>query len=108
MKNHLLLLSFVFWAGFSCRKQAPAPESPAELETVVDVFTVNVDGLQLRAAPGPEGKVIRGLQLGERLTDLGEVSDFTTAVQLRGIAFNEPWLKVKTERGGRLGLRRSA
>ncbi|MBK8877328.1 MAG: SH3 domain-containing protein [Haliscomenobacter sp.] len=99
MKNHLLLLSFVFWAGFSCRKQAPAPESPAELETVVDVFTVNVDGLQLRAAPGPEGKTIRGLQLGESLTDLGEVSDFTTAVQLRGIAFNEPWLKVKTEKG---------
>ncbi|MBV6427985.1 MAG: hypothetical protein KIPDCIKN_02508 [Haliscomenobacter sp.] len=99
MKNSILLLLLVFWAGFSCRKQAPAPASPSEPETVVDVFTVNVDGLQLRATPGPEGKTIRGLQLGESLTDLGEVSDFTTPVQLRGIAFNEPWLKIKTSKG---------
>ena len=96
MKNYLLLLPFVLWAGFSCRKQAAVPEPSAVPEAIADVFTVNVDGLQLRAAPGPEGKVIRGLKLGESLTDMGEVSDFTTAVQLRGIAFNEPWLKVKT------------
>ncbi len=99
MKNFVPLLFLVFWAVFSCRKQASAPAPTAAPEEVVDVFTVNVDGLQLREAPGPEGKVIRGLKLGESLTDLREVSDFTTPVQLRGIAFNEPWLKVKTGKG---------
>lgn len=100
MKAHFYLIVLAVLA-FSCRKEQPVPAAGPEVpeNTGPVVFTVNVDGLQLREAPGPQGKVLQGLKLGEALTDLGEVSDFTTAVRLRGVAFDEPWIKVRTESG---------
>ena len=58
---------------------------------------VNIDNLRIRAEPGEKGEEIGRLKEGSVLYDLGEVSDFTTRVQLRGIWHDEPWLKVKTE-----------
>ena len=57
---------------------------------------VNIDNLRLRSTPGEGGEEIARLPKGTLLQDLGEVSDFTTRVRLRGIWFDEPWLKVRT------------
>ena len=69
-------------------------EKPASTELIA-----NIDYLRLRDSPGTSGETLAMFQKGEVLYDLGEVSDFTTAVELRGIKYNEPWLKVKTREG---------
>lgn len=62
-------------------------------------LVTNLDGVWLREASSEDAKVVRQLPKGTILYDLGEVSDFTTRVQLRGIQFDEPWLRVRTEDG---------
>lgn len=57
----------------------------------------NINHLRVRETPGPDGKIIATLSEGDTLFDLGEVSAFTTEVSLRGIRFNEPWIKVRTQ-----------
>ncbi len=74
----------------------PKPITPDE-PSVPTKMIVNIDNLRLRDAPGEKGNEVGRLKEGTVLYDLGEVSDFTTRVQLRGIWFDEPWLKVKTE-----------
>jgi hypothetical protein len=69
----------------------PLPAGPA--------LTVMIDGQQLRRTPGPEGEPIRALPAGSLVYDLGQSSDFTTRLYLRGLAFDEPWLKVLSEQG---------
>ncbi|MFK7809873.1 MAG: SH3 domain-containing protein [Saprospiraceae bacterium] len=63
------------------------------------VFTTNLDNLRLRDQPGTEGKEIARLPLGTKVYDTGEVSDFTTSLKLRGVKFDEPWIKIKTAQG---------
>lgn len=90
--------SCLLWLVFllaSCSSEAPPadepqPSPPREATALV----VNIDGLRLRDAPGEDGRVIRELSRGDVLYDLGEVSSFTTPIRLRGIQFDEPWLKV--------------
>jgi hypothetical protein len=92
---------FLFFI-ISCNND-PAPIVETEIENLEEVsakpakMVVNIDHLRLRDAPGEKGQEIGRLKKGTILYDLGEVSDFTTRVQLRGIWFDEPWLKVKTE-----------
>ncbi|MEL6924393.1 MAG: SH3 domain-containing protein [Bacteroidota bacterium] len=97
----------------ACQPQSPADDPPPVVETdtpptnpapsgiasTPQEYEVVVDQLRLRDAPGIEGKVITELSRGTRLLDLGEISDFTTKVKLRGIAYDEPWIKVKTSDG---------
>jgi len=72
-----------------------------EKETVgsdeATTFVVNIDRLRMRSTAGEDGEVIKELEKGAILYDQGEVSDFTTRIKLRGITFDEPWLKVATE-----------
>ncbi len=87
----LLFMLLIVASLFACKKEAK--------EAAAADFTTNVASTRLRETPGEEGKVIRELPQGAMLYDLGEVSDFTTRVQIRGIWFDEPWLKVRTEDG---------
>ncbi len=96
------LAALVLLFGCGPEKGTPAPENDPEAFTGDEhplSFNVNVTGLRLRKTPGPEGELIRVLEEQEVLYDLGEVSDFTTPIQLRGVRFDEPWLKVATETG---------
>ncbi len=74
-------------------------ESATAPQTANPELTVNIDQLRLRDRAGEQGKEVTRLAEGTRLEDLGEVSNFTTKVKLRGIQFDEPWLKVRTENG---------
>jgi len=102
----LILCAMLLPACQSERNSASAEKVAAlaldSLSVAVDnssSFTVNVDGLRLRKSHGPDADVIRALEKGETLYDLGAVSGYTTAIRLRGIDFNEPWIKVQTMRG---------
>ncbi|MEM9821333.1 MAG: SH3 domain-containing protein [Bacteroidota bacterium] len=63
------------------------------------IFTVNVNRLRLRAEPGDQGKELAKLSAGTTLVDLDQVSDFHTRIKLRGVKYDEPWVKVKTQEG---------
>lgn len=88
-------LIFTLIIGLASCKSEPKQQPTS----AVTRLTTNLDEVRLREAPGEDGKVLRSLPKGAVLYDLGEVSDFTTKVQLRGIQFDEPWLKVRTEDG---------
>ena len=69
---------------------APAP---AQRITLIS----NLNYLRIRKTPGVDGEVVATLSEGDTLYEMGEVSAFTTEVTLRGIRFNEPWIKVRTQ-----------
>ena len=86
----------------SCRPQAPveSDDSATGQRTAAPVqFQTAVADLRLRETPGEKGEIVATLLKGAVLDDLGEVSDFTTRVTLRGITYDEPWIKVKTSTG---------
>jgi len=92
-KRFFLYISLVFLT-IACK-----PEREQQLAAPATRLTTSLDNVRLRDAPGEEAKVLQHLPKGTVLYDLGEVSDFTTKVRLRGIELNEPWLKVRTESG---------
>ncbi len=108
LKNLMLALltSVILW---SCQGEATTSEANAAEEATLEESSstsalelkANIDELRLRDNPGPEGKVLASYAKGTAFKDLGEVSNFTTRIQLRGIQFDEPWLKVEAPDGQR-------
>jgi hypothetical protein len=92
----------------SCGSDKTASESPEPIEdTEVSenlnllpaVFKINIENLRVRDQPGTKGKELLRLPAGAEVTGLGEFSDFTTAVSLRGVNYEDPWVKIKTNSG---------
>ena len=79
--------------------KTPETASPKELVQEPVVLKVIIDQLRMRAEAGEKGEEVLRLPEGSLLKELGEVSDFTTQVKLRGVPFDEPWLKVRTAEG---------
>ncbi len=109
MKKFILLIPILLVLLSACKnesqpiqesptKQNQAPETPAQT-TRSTTLTVNIDNLRLRSTAGEDGDEIARLSKGTKVYDQGEISDFTTKVKLRGIQFDEPWVKVKTDKG---------
>lgn len=106
MKRILCLLVISALGIWSCQSDRVDSDPPAAVpaqEPSVDLakkeqvtFVVNIDRLRMRETAGEKGKVVKELEKGTILYDEGEVSDFTTRIKLRGITFDEPWLKVST------------
>ncbi len=98
----LLLLSIAHCKNDNSPKSTP----PVEEVTLKKDFpkkhlplTANIDYLRLRDRPGKEGKVLEMLSKGDVVFELGEASDFTTEIKLRGIWYDDPWIKVETKSG---------
>lgn len=56
-----------------------------------------VDQLNIREKPDTKAKKVASARKGEALTFTGEQTDKTETIVLRGIAYDEPWLKVRTK-----------
>ncbi|MCB0619739.1 MAG: SH3 domain-containing protein [Saprospiraceae bacterium] len=101
MRNALYLTFAAFgllWG--SCQSSDPSAENAAGPEVVSEApsrlsLTANIDYLRIRKEPGQNGEVVGDVSVGDSLFYLGEVSAFTTRVKLRGIWFDEPWIKVE-------------
>ncbi len=65
-------------------------------EEAITVYTW-VDNLRLRSEPDTNSEVVKELKEGEALIFLGEKTDFTKKVNLRGKVYDEPWLKIRTK-----------
>lgn len=60
---------------------------------------VVLDKIRLRDKAGLDGVELEQLTKGTKLTFLGEISDFTDKILLRGIEYDDPWLKVQIKDG---------
>lgn len=105
--NKLLLTLSVCVLLFSCKDEVKETQETAGNEVQISVpvkpertkLVANIDYLRLRSEPGTDSETVAMLQRGQVMHDLGEVSDFTTRVELRGIKYDEPWIKVETAEG---------
>ncbi len=81
----------------------PAPEGPGT--TVLSPrqrytpLYATIDGLNLRAEPNLDGKILTRLKLYEEVEFLNEVTDSTTQVSLGKIETDAPWIKVRSRKG---------
>lgn len=78
-----------------------AKEKEAEVKDQKETVTVYawVDNLRIRQQPDRKAIIVNTVPEGAKLEFLGEKTDFTEKINLRGSLFDEPWLKVKTEQG---------
>ncbi len=107
MKKYYLLLCGLCFL-FTCKSDKTAPDpQPSSVETPVEQLTkseparfkVNIENLRVRDEPGTSGKEVVRLPSGHEVVALGEISNFTSPVRLRGVSYKEPWVKVKTNSG---------
>ncbi|MCB0705738.1 MAG: SH3 domain-containing protein [Saprospiraceae bacterium] len=75
--------------------QIPRSDPPPSKTILIS----NIEYLRLRSVPGPQGEILENLPNGSSMEYLGEMSSFRTEVNLRGITFDEPWIKVRTDAG---------
>lgn len=62
-----------------------------------DVVYTWVDNLNIRAAPNTKGNVVTKVSVKQPLVFTGERSDKPETIVLRGVAYYEPWLKIKVD-----------
>jgi|GEM_PF-1593230 len=58
-----------------------------------------VDLLNVRAEPNTSGNIVASLRENAAVTYTGERTDDLHTIELRGISFQEPWLKIRTSDG---------
>lgn len=78
----------------------PQPEPKVEIvrEQITPLFVV-LEELNMRAQPKLNGTLLARLQLYDEVYYMNEVSDFKQEFNLGGVVYNEPWIKVKNQRG---------
>ncbi len=82
----------------------PVPQaSPTLPPTVTNTATrlyVTIDGLNIRSGPSLDSSILNKLVLFEEVHFLNEITPFTEQISLGTSVADEPWVKVKTKRGG--------
>ncbi|MEN0006756.1 MAG: SH3 domain-containing protein [Bacteroidota bacterium] len=76
----------------------PAPRPRASVEQIRPLY-VTFEGMNLRASPDVNGKRLARLKLFEEVSFLDEVTDFKEEIEIGSRIFNEPWIKVKNQKG---------
>jgi len=110
MKKTITLLCVSFLL-FSCEgtenEQQQADKQLMEIDETVEQqalsdpieLEVILDNVRLRDAAGLKGKEIGRLAKKSKVIFRGVFSDFTDKIKLRGIQYDDPWLKIKTDKG---------
>lgn len=77
----------------------PKPDLMADPNEDLARLFVVIDGLKLRKGPGLKSEVIAELKLFEPVYFLNEMTDSTFEVNLGRMVVDEPYLKVRTQKG---------
>jgi len=100
-----ILISICLTFIFSCKGDPkstsqpvqPVPTAPVVEEKPAQVMVYAwVDKLRLREKPDTKSGIVKELSEGEALVYTGEKTDFTQKINLRGVSYDEPWMKVIT------------
>ena len=100
-----ILISICLTLIFNCKGDS-APASESVKQAPVEVFIEEkpaqimvyawVDKLRLREKPDTKSGIVKELAEGEALVFTGEKTDFSQKINLRGVMYDEPWMKVIT------------
>ncbi|MCP3930443.1 MAG: SH3 domain-containing protein [Bacteroidetes bacterium] len=63
------------------------------------ILYVTINGLKVRKEPNLEGTVVSQLKLHDEVVFMDEVTDFKQEINLGLETANEPWIKVRTQKG---------
>lgn len=77
---------------------APAPSNNTA-GTNAQMLWVVIDGLNVREKPELKAKSFGKLKLHDKVTFLGETTKETQKLSLGAVEADEPWVKIKTQRG---------
>jgi hypothetical protein len=78
---------------------APAAAAPQVIKEQVTPLYVVLDELNMRGEPKLNGRLVARLKLYDELVYLNEVTEFKEEINLGGVTYNEPWIKVKNKSG---------
>lgn len=73
--------------------------APQVIREQVTPLYVVLDELNMRGEPKLDGRLVSRLKLYDELVYLNEVTEFKQEINLGGVTYNEPWIKVKNKRG---------
>lgn len=79
-------------------KPLEKPTPQVDVKTLPPLYIV-VDGVNMRSGPGLNFKRIDRFNLHDVVYFMGEVTDTTQQIDLGGITTDEPWVKVRSQKG---------
>jgi len=82
-------------------KDSIEPTTPSQ-EVVRERYTplyVTIAGLNVRAEPKLNAKVLDRLALYEEVAFMNEITDFAQEISLGKVVRNDPWVKIRTKKG---------
>lgn len=85
----------------SLKAVTPTPPPPT-LRTTGETYTplyITIDGMNVRSAPSLNSTILERLQLFDEVQFLNEVTDFREEVTIGEEVLNEPWVKIRTQKG---------
>lgn len=77
----------------------PPPPTPRTLGETYTPLYITIDGMNVRSAPSLNSSVVERLQLFDEVQFLNEVTDFREEVTIGEEVLNEPWVKIRTQKG---------
>ena len=78
----------------------PPPPSPRNYtEASYTPLYITIQGMNVRSAPSVNSNILERLELFEEVQFLNEVTDFRDEITIGEEITNEPWVKVKTQKG---------
>ncbi len=81
-----LFIWFIILLALACKNERNAPNQ----------LVVTIDRIAIRDAPGEKSRELHSLSAGERVGELGVVSDFVTPLRLGDTLLQAPWIKVRS------------
>ena len=98
------LIAIVFFSHCSDSSSVKSVPTDTKDETIVKEKTPEkemlyawVDKLNIRSAPNTKSDIVASAKKDEPMTFMGDQSDQKETIVLRGVAYNEPWLKIQTK-----------
>ena len=81
------------------QEQVQQQATPKTIREKYTPLYVTINKLNMRAEPKLSARIVAELKLFEEVIFLNEITDFKEEINLGFEVANEPWVKVKTERG---------
>lgn len=79
-------------------KSTPTQQTTTVIDNSIELEVI-LNKVRIRDKAGLDGEELEQLKKGTKVTFMGEISDFTDKIKLRGIEHDDPWLKIQIREG---------